>query len=490
MNKKIDLRSKRIELGLKQRDVASLVGISETVLRKWERGLEMPDSKSLSAIASVYGVSEKDLRKGQSAHSSSVIPGEGYTTSEAGKGEIKDRQLSIPKGKLKVLDIFCGAGGLSYGFESTGKFVTTAGIDLLPDRIETFRANHKYAKTICGDLTSYSLKELKSEVGEIDVVVGGPPCQGFSSIRPFRNLTEGDPRNSLAEHYVLVIGALRPKWFVFENVVGILTHENGERLKAVLEGLKDAGYNVDWRIMNSALFGVPQFRERIVIVGNRTGASFKWPEPTHFAEYKSMAGKRAELIRAEPLFAGHLPPAVTLMEAIGDLPPVESGCEATEYTIKAKTDYQRLMRESATELTMHKSTKHSDKMLEIIRHAGANINALPPGMVKSGFSSCYSRLDAKKPSTTLTVNFVHPASNRCIHPVQNRALTPREGARIQSFPDHFVFYGSQAQIVKQIGNAVPPFLGRAIAEAIACSQASKSLEERARTSRRENEVTA
>ena len=122
-------------------------------------------------------------------------------------------------------------------------------------------------------------------------------------------------------------------------------------------------------------------------------------------------------------------------------------------------------------MTMHTATSHSARMLEIIRHAGANINALPAGMVKSGFSSCYSRLDPDRPSTTLTVNFVHPASNRCIHPFQDRALTPREGARIQSFPDRFEFEGSSAQVVKQIGNAVPPLLGRiAIAAAILASE--------------------
>src|SRR5206468_2200293 len=124
------------------------------------------------------------------------------------------------------------------------------------------------------------------------------------------------------------------------------------------------------------------------------------------------------------------------------------------------------MRSGSAALTLHDSTRHSDKMMEIIRHSGANIHALPAGLVSSGFSSCYSRLDAREPSTTITVNFVHPASNRCIHPTQDRALTPREGARLQSFPDRFQFEGTRSQVVKQIGNAVPPLLGRIIANAI------------------------
>jgi DNA (cytosine-5)-methyltransferase 1 len=185
-----------------------------------------------------------------------------------------------------------------------------------------------------------------------------------------------------------------------------------------------------------------------------------------------MAGKRTEVIRGGPLFTGHLPPAPSVIDAIGDLPPVHAGEESSDYDPSCPlNDYQRLMRDECDSLTLHRATRHSEKMLEIIRHAGANISALPPGMVTSGFSSCYSRLDANRPSTTLTVNFVHPASNRCIHPTQDRALTPREGARIQSFPDRFEFKGTSAQIVKQIGNAVPPLLGQVIADAIVASEA-------------------
>lgn len=464
------MRARRLALGLQQGDVAKMASVSETDLRKWERGLELPERDSARRLARVLGIDADLLLTAQARHALRATPGEGYTTAQAGDGSIVHRRVEPPAGKRRVLDVFCGSGGLSYGFQQSREFVTSCGIDLLPDRVDTFVTNHEHATGIAGDLRGLSLSELSELTGDVDVVVGGPPCQGFSSIRPFRNLTEGDPRNSLGEHYVLVIHHLQPEWFVFENVVGILTHEDGARLFALLEGLTGAGYSVDWRVLNAALFGVPQYRERVVIVGNRKGLPFLWPEPTHRADYKSMAGTRREVIRTDPLFSAHLPEAVTLMEAIDDLPPLEAGTEVAEYTRPARTAYQRLMRMGSSALRLHRATNHSEKMLRIIRHAGANISALPPGMVTSGFSSCYSRLDADRPSTTLTVNFVHPASNRCIHPYQDRALTPREGARIQSFPDRFEFRGTSAQVVKQIGNAVPPLLGQHIAEAILNSE--------------------
>lgn len=457
-----DLRNAR---KLKQREVAAAIGVALTDISRWERGMVRVPADKADALAAVLGVSVGHIHQAQQvAHKT----GEGYTTARAGTGQVIARRTEPPTNTRRVLDLFCGAGGLSYGFESTGAFITTAGIDLLPDRIASFTANHKYASGIAADITTFPLSRLAVIAGQTDVIVGGPPCQGFSSIRPFRTLTEGDARNNLAEHYILVLAHLRPRWFVFENVVGLLTHEGGSKLQAVLAGLEGAGYRVAWRILNAANYGVPQNRERIVIVGSRDGIEFLWPAPTHYHNSKSMAGGRPEVVRT-PL-PGGLRLAITLDSAIGDLPPVAAGQQVGAYAAPPQTMYQHVMRSSSQTLTLHKATAHSDKMLNIIRHAGANIQALPPGLVKSGFSSCYSRLSANEPSTTLTVNFVHPASNRCIHPTQDRALTPREGARIQSFPDRFRFVGSSAQIVKQIGNAVPPLMGEVIARAILASE--------------------
>jgi DNA (cytosine-5)-methyltransferase 1 len=474
------IRARRIALGFPQADLARLAEVSETDLRKWERGLALPEPTAARRLADVLQMDVTGLLEAQITHARTATPGEGYTTSEAGSGTIYHRRTDPPNGSRRVLDVFCGSGGLSYGFEQTGDFVTTFGIDLLADRVETFMGNHAHATGLAGDVRETSLQDVHRMAGELDVVVGGPPCQGFSSIRPFRNLTEGDPRNSLGEHYVLALHQLQPNWFVFENVVGILTHEEGTRLYALLEGLRGAGYSVDWRVVNAAMFGVPQNRERVVIVGNRLGIEFLWPQPTHRLDHKSMAGSRPEVIRTLPIFSVGLDDAVTLMDAIDDLPPVAAGEQVFDYDKPPRTKYQELMRSGARKLSLHRATNHSQKMLEIIRHAGANISALPKGMVSSGFSSCYSRLDPDKPSTTLTVNFVHPASNRCIHPFQHRALTPREGARIQSFPDRFEFSGTSAQIVKQIGNAVPPLLGQRIAESIVESEIAGKFQTRSR----------
>src|SRR5207237_895915 len=157
-----------------------------------------------------------------------------------------------------------------------------------------------------------------------------------------------------------------------------LTHENGSKLHALLEAFRIAGYDVDYKIFNASAFGIPQNRERIVVIGNREGRPIQWPRPIHHADYRSMAGKHAQLIRAEPLFDGLLPAPITVMEAIGDLPPVRSGEGGSDYgTATPSTDYQLMMREGGHELTWHRATKHSDKMLEIIRHSGRSIQSLP-----------------------------------------------------------------------------------------------------------------
>jgi DNA (cytosine-5)-methyltransferase 1 len=463
------VRELRVNARLKLSELAEMTGIPVEKLKRLERGLASIEPRTVSKLARALGASNASVERAHAKFVRTATPGEGYTTSKRGNLDVTDPRKSPTDQdtRWRVLDIFCGAGGLSFGFEQAKEFVTVGGIDLLPDRIATFTTNHEYAVGVAGDIRTISPDTIRELFGKVDIIVGGPPCQGFSSIRPFRTLTESDRRNSLVEHYVLVLAELKPRWFVFENVVGLVSHEGGAKLQAILNAFSEMGYSVSWRIINAASFGVPQNRERIVIVGNSAGIDFVWPNPTHYVSYRSMAGKRVELVSPLPLESGLLKPAVTLIDAIGDLPAVDSGGEITKYSKQLKlTEYQRIIRAEALHLSWHRATKHSDKMMEIIKHAGSSIADLPPGMVTSGFSSCYSRLDANKPSNTITVNFVHPSSNRCIHPYQNRALTPREGARLQSFPDDYVFVGTTAQVVKQIGNAVPPMLGRVIAEAI------------------------
>jgi DNA (cytosine-5)-methyltransferase 1 len=382
--------------------------------------------------------------------------------------------------KLNVIDLFCGTGGFSYGFENhpSGRFRVVFGNDILEASLETFQLNHPSASTLAQDIRTLRPRNLPKMIGidrdDVDIIVGGPPCQGFSSIRPFRSTNDDDPRNSLFEEFASYVNYFRPRAFVLENVVGLATHKGAATLEAIESCFASLEYRVAWYILNTAHFGIPQKRERFVMIGVHSDYDLLFPEPSHDYRGNTIGiAKRSKMLLPEQpgLFSeSALSPALTTMDGIGDLPAISSGEASAGYgNSKPKNEYQRDRRKGASSLTLHKSTGHSEKMLQIIRQAGSNIYALPPGTVTSGFSSCYSRLDPNEPSVTITVNFVHPASNKCIHPLQDRALTPREGARLQGFDDSFGFCGNRAQIVKQIGNAVPPLLGRAIADAVLTS---------------------
>jgi DNA (cytosine-5)-methyltransferase 1 len=376
-------------------------------------------------------------------------------------------------GRLKVMDLFCGTGGFGKGFERTGAFEVVYGIDLLPTSVATFRLNHPDAVAVAGDIRRQSRRAVADRLGlyrdAVDVVIGGPPCQGFSSIRPHRSTNFEDPRNTLFEEFAAYVGQWRPRALVFENVVGLATHRGGADLAAVQAEFDALGYDTDWRILNAANFGVPQKRERLILLGVQRGIPLVWPRPTHAGAFRTIGHReRDRLLR--PAVDDALPPAPSVLDAIGDLPPVAAGERVTEYAGPPRTDYQQDRRGTTDELTLHQATRHGRRMLEIIRHAGPNISCIPPHLISSGFSSCYSRLAADEPAPTITVNFVHPASNKCIHPLQDRALTPREGARLQSFDDDFRFAGDNRNAVaKQIGNAVPPLLGEVLGRAVAAS---------------------
>jgi DNA (cytosine-5)-methyltransferase 1 len=373
---------------------------------------------------------------------------------------------------LKVADLFCGTGGFSHGFVQTGEFEVVLGVDIKPASVKTFAANHPHALAICDDICNVRVKNIAESIGieqgGIDVIVAGPPCQGFSSIRPYRSINENDTRNNLFEQLTIFVDFFRPRFVVFENVVGLLSHKNGQTIKSIKEAIESLGYLADFRSLNAVHYGVPQKRERVILLARRQDRGVvipQFPEPSHSHNGRSMAGR--SLSNDTPLFRRELPPAVTVADAIYDLSSVESGGTSTKYRAGVEpSSYAKDRRQNQSSVTLHSATKHTPRMIEIIRKAGTNRWALPEGLTTSGFSSCYSRLSADEPSTTITVNFVHPASNRCIHPIQDRALTVREGARLQSYDDNFQFCGSRTEIVKQIGEAVPPLLGRAIARSL------------------------
>jgi DNA (cytosine-5)-methyltransferase 1 len=378
---------------------------------------------------------------------------------------------------LKLFDLFCGTGGFSKGFEKAdnARYETLLGVDILPVSVKTFVLNHPNALAIPGDIRRLRCDDLQERIklkpGELDLIIGGPPCQGFSSIRPFRSSADDDPRNTLFEQFANFVNFFRPRALVIENVVGLATHNNGSALAQMQECFTSLGYDCDWRILNAAHFGVPQRRERLIFIGVQKGGRSVFPQPTHESNGSTIGHRdRSRMLTPwEDLFTPkpNLKPAITVLDAIDDLPAIKSGESSEEYACVPRNDYQRQRRNGCKKLALHYSTAHTPRMLEIIRHSGKNISAIPSHLISSGFSSCYSRLDGDVPSVTITVNFVHPASNRCIHPKCDRALTPREGARLQSFDDEFHFAGNRSQVVKQIGNAVPPLLGKAIGEALA-----------------------
>lgn len=461
----MSIRELRYDNNLTISQLSEKLDIDLRRIRILDRKLDAPTQEELTLISKYFNVDLKELVK--NGHKRNKIIGEGYVTAKSESVLINPPLNNlVVQNKIPVLDLFCGIGGLSYGFEQTNKFVTVAGIDLMEDRINTFQLNHPHAIGIKADIRNFSpnilddLLEYKPKV-----IVGGAPCQGFSSIRPFRTLSEDDQRNNLFTHFGKYLNYFQPEWFVFENVVGLLTHKKGKTLKILTDEFEQLGYELSYRVLNSAYYGVPQMRERLIIVGNNVGREFEWPEPTHFLDaFKSMAGTQNEYV-LEPIDKTKCLKAVTVLDAIDDLQDIKAGDSSEHYKSEPKNQYQKYLRRNSNGLKNHTASSHSEKMMNIIKQSGYNIKAVRH-LVTSGFSSCYSRLEPNKPSVTLTVNFTNPSSNKCIHPIQDRALTPREGARIQGFPDNFSFSGSRTQIVKQIGNAVPPILSKKIAESL------------------------
>lgn len=371
--------------------------------------------------------------------------------------------------KYRVVDLFCGTGALSYGLcTHNDAFNTVAGIDLDRSAIQTFAANHSGASVICEKIENVTPESIirLAGVDSVDLIVGGPPCQGFSSLRPSRGQDLEDPRNNLYKQFIEYVATLRPTGFLMENVIGLVNAGDGLLLKAVLQGFKRIGYSCDWRILNAANFGIPQKRERFFLIGLKdsatAGIKIEFPRPTHKFSGK-VIGTRHKGNYVVNASSG--PPALTVWDAISDLPSLRSGERSEHYRCAPMNAYQRARRaRGPTQLTLHEAANHNAKMLEVIRHSGSSISAIPDGLITSGYSSCYSRLDAGETSTTITVKFTSPASSKCIHPIDDRSITPREAARIQGFDDHFVFCGSKTDIACQLGNAVPPLFGGVFAD--------------------------
>lgn len=402
---------------------------------------------------------------------------------------------------MRIIDLFSGAGGLTFGFyfrklnrgfvrNRKNSFVFANEYD--SHAANAFRLNYPDIVMLNQDIKTLDEARIRELMGTdpVDLIIGGPPCQSFSTV----GQRIYDEKALLYEEYLRVLSIVRPKLFLFENVKGILSmkevfyarddqgeiiydtiknEETGKEHKKprvdhygrlLIDIIKDKvsnvggnlGYTIYKKVLNAVDFGVPENRERVFIVGVRNDLEIKWsfPEPS---KDKTV---------------------LSVKDAISDLPSVDEGKEKVAYSTDPLNEYQRIMREGSDQLTLHFCGVYGDKIRTVIKYVkqgqGKNdFNALvESGVVDkkykltSGYKNTYGRLVENQPCTTITNNLSTPSGLRCIHYEQNRALTPREGARIQSFPDWFCFEGDRTHVNCQIGNAVPPLLSLAFASQI------------------------
>ena len=337
-----------------------------------------------------------------------------------------------------VIDLFCGCGGLSLGFEQAG-FNVLLGIDNDAKALETFELNHKGAKSICGDITGVHYEsDIKPLIGDktIDVIIGGPPCQGMSLSGPRKF---DDPRNKLYLSYIRLVDEIRPKMFVIENVPGLVGLFGGQIKDSIIDKFTCMGYDIQYKILCAADHGVPQSRRRVVFVGSRVG-SFEYPE----IQQKQ----------------------ITCSMALSDLPPLEKdlGRDVMQYETDATNPYQKLMRKRSSEVRNHIAANHSERVKEIIALVpdGGNYKDLPEEYVHTrNFHVAWTRFASDKPAPTIDTGHRHH-----FHYKYNRVPTVRECARLQSFPDDFIFLGNKTQQFRQVGNAVPPIMAQEIAKKV------------------------
>jgi len=347
----------------------------------------------------------------------------------------------MPKSNPSVLDLFCGAGGFALGFERAG-FTTVAGIDNDASSLKTFEHNFPGAKTFLDDISNLqteTLKFIKSLKHSIDVIVGGPPCQGFSIAG--KRLID-DPRNALYRHYIEIVKLIRPTYLVIENVPNIRTMSNGQICASIISDLENLGYLVKVSTVNASEYGVPQNRKRAFFIAKLRSEPISFPAPKpHFTK-------------------------LTTSDAISDLPAVDEYFEDSPipYEAPPQTRYQREMRKGSKLIHNHWSVSHTEKTRSIISLVpdGGNYKDLPKSLQNTrNVNIAWTRMSSSSPSFTIDAGHNHH-----FHYSANRVPTVRESARIQSFPDKFRFLGSKTSQFRQVGNAVPPKLSEVLALAI------------------------
>ena len=393
------------------------------------------------------------------------------TVVEGGKGHA---ELS----KLTSIDLFCGAGGIAEGFRRNG-YHCLYGNDVMPEAIETFALNHPEAWADCRSVEEVDPVKVRRKLGikkgELDVLVGGPPCQGFSINAPERFMS--DSRNKLFRHYARFVEEFEPKTFLFENVPGLLSLGDGKVYRQILNVFAGLGYSVTTKIMFAAHYGVPQERWRLILLGAKDG-EIAHPEPTHYATGRAnFRGGRTLTFQLDEKARVGLNPMITVADAISDLPRLGlgEGSEEVGYTDGASSDYARALRNPEGRTFNHYASKLSKQNVERMKHVKPGGSwrdipheLLPKGMQrarKSDHTKRYGRLSPDGLSGTMLTK-CDPHWGTVFLPDQDRALTVREAARFQSFPDTYRFLGSRVSQYEQVGNAVPVLMAEAIAKAL------------------------
>jgi len=358
---------------------------------------------------------------------------------------------------MKIIDLFAGCGGLSLGFIQAEHSIQKA-VEFNSSIANTYKMNHPEIDVIVDDIRNIDHSGIFKQ-GDADVIIGGPPCQGFSMAGArIRHGFIDDPRNYLFKHYFNVVKTVRPIIFVMENVKGMLTMQNGRIFEEIIKTFSDPilldgkPYNIHYRIVKAVDFGIPQKRERLIIVGTTLSG----------VDFNALWEKTVMEIKNEiPTYFDR----VTVRDAIGNL-----GLTTEDGIIDnpvPQTQYERYLSSNVRKLTNHTKTKHSALAIDRMKRVGNGENfTVLTEKINSIHSGSYGRLCWDEQAPTITTRFDTPTGGRFIHPSENRTLSPREAARIQSFPDDFVFYGPKTSICKQIGNAVPPkvsyFLARLV----------------------------
>jgi DNA (cytosine-5)-methyltransferase 1 len=385
--------------------------------------------------------------------------------------------------KYTSIDLFAGVGGISLGLEWAGFEILFAN-EFDTEIGQSFQNNFPTANVLIDDIRNINFKKLSDQFKikkDVDLIVGGPPCQGFSMAN--RKRIEDDERNTLFLEYVRFVKYYQPKCFVIENVIGMSseTINTGTLEDKVADAMKsyfdDLGYAISFRMFKAEEHGVPQMRRRVMVIGTRlknkkellVSGAIGHLEKEYLSKEdlfkQTQNTNQISLFEDENIY--HNP--TTVWDAISDLPRLKAGEFADEYINKPINEYQKFMRKGSRKLQNHAATPHADDVVTRIKliKQGLNFESLPEELkTKSHHSGAWGRLEKENLSPTITTRFDTPSTGRVIHPIDHRTLTVREAARIQSFPDVFNFSGSRTSQGKQVGNSVPPLVAEAIGKMI------------------------